>query len=128
MTPKHTPLPWKMVSKPSYHNGLTYTSVQPVTPDEEATKQLAMMNGEFHVCRMNHTAAGWRISYHRANAEFIVRACNSHYDLLDAAKLALRVAESWIHDQLDGTSAFDPAWEELAPVRSVIAKAEGGAA
>lgn len=34
--------------------------------------------------------------------------------------LALRVAESWTHDQLDGTSSFDEAWAELEPARAAL--------
>ena len=44
--------------------------------------------------------------------------------LLEAAQKALDHAESWIHDQLDGTSHFDHAWKELAPVRGAIKRAE----
>ena len=44
-------------------------------------------------------------------------------ELLDAAELALRTAESWIHDQLDGTSSLESALAELEPVRAAIAKA-----
>jgi hypothetical protein len=47
-------------------------------------------------------------------------------DLLEAAKLALQSAESWIHDQLDGTSLLESALAELEPVRAAIAKATGG--
>lgn len=83
---KHTPLPWKMVSAPNFDNGNVYTSIQPVKVHEETMKPLAMANVEHHVCRMSHTAAEWRFSYHRENAAFIVRACNSHYELLDALK------------------------------------------
>lgn len=70
-----TPGEWKSVSEPDFSNGFVYTSVQPVIPDEEAVKHLAMMNGEYHVCRMNHTAAERRFSYHRRNAAYIA-ACN----------------------------------------------------
>jgi hypothetical protein len=52
-----------------------------VTVDEEAMKPLAMANGEYHVCRMSHTAAEWRFNYHRANAAFIVEAVNSYAHL-----------------------------------------------
>lgn len=48
-------------------------------------------------------------------------------EFLAAAKLALSEAESWIHDQLDGTSALEPALARLAPARTAIANAEGGA-
>ena len=44
-------------------------------------------------------------------------------DLLEAAKLALSIAESWIHDQLDGTSMVDDELARLQPVRAAIAKA-----
>jgi hypothetical protein len=46
-------------------------------------------------------------------------------ELLEAAKLALQSAESWIHDQLDGTSSLESALAELEPVRAAIAKATG---
>lgn len=81
---KHTALPWKVVSKPNFDNGNVYTSIQPVNVDEQAMKPLAMMNGEFHVCRMSHTAAPWRFNYYRDNAAFIVEACNSYYQTRDA--------------------------------------------
>lgn len=80
----HTNLPWKVVSYPHFDNGNIYTSIQPVNVDEEDMKPLAMANGEFHVCRMSHTAAPWRFEYHRANAAFIVEACNSFYDSQEA--------------------------------------------
>lgn len=103
---KHTPLPWKAVSEPNFSNGMVYTSIQPVEPDEEALKQLGMMNGEYHVCRMSHTAAPWRFEYHRANAAFIVDACNTYYEMRTA--LAAKDAElnrisaqnEWLKDRL----------------------------
>lgn len=80
---KHTPTPWKVVSDPHFDSGLVYTSIQPVNVDEDAMKPLAMANGEYHVCRMSHTAAPWRFNYHRANAVFIVEAVNSHASLVE---------------------------------------------
>ena len=53
-----------------------------------------------------------------ANAEFIVRACNSHYDLLEACEMMLRLIEG---ENLD--EKFDGETEVL---RDAIAKAEGG--
>ena len=52
-----------------------------------------------------------------------LRADNA--DLLEAAQLALKIAESWIHDQLDGTSSIDGALRRLDPVRAAIARARG---
>ncbi len=66
-----TPGPWKCVSEPNFDSGLVYTSVQPVNVDDEAMKPLAMANGEYHVCRMSHSAAPWRFNYHRKNAQYI---------------------------------------------------------
>lgn len=45
--------------------------------------------------------------------------------LLEAAQIALSIAESWIHDQLDGTSQLEIALRELSPVRDAIARALG---
>jgi hypothetical protein len=58
----------------------------------------------------------------RANARLIAAAP----ELLAGCRTALEVAESWIHDQLDGTSSLDGALAELAPVRAALAKATGG--
>lgn len=46
-------------------------------------------------------------------------------DLLEAAKLALKIAESHIHNELDGTIYCESALAELEPVRQAIAKALG---
>ena len=48
-------------------------------------------------------------------------------ELLEAAEKALAIAESWIHDQLDGTSMLDDELAQLEPVRAAIAKARGAA-
>ena len=56
-----------------------------------------------------------------ANAHLIAAAP----ELYAAAELALIVAESWIHDQLDGTNSLGEALVELNPVRAALAKARG---
>lgn len=119
MEMKHTPLPWKMVSAPNFDNGYVYTSIQPVNVDEETMKPLAMVGGEYHVCRMSHTAAEWRFSYHRDNAAFIVRACNSHYDLLEALK------ELSDYYSADLASDFGNEAGRMRKALAAIAKAEG---
>lgn len=57
----------------------------------------------------------------QANANLIAEAPA----LLDSAQLALSIAESWIHDQLDGTSYLESAMQSLDPVRAAIRKALG---
>lgn len=123
---KHTPLPWKVVSQPNFDNGNVYTSIQPVNVDEEAMKPLAMMNGEFHVCRMSHTAAQWRFDYHRANAAFIVKAVNAHDALLEA----LDACEDYFDSRADAeyfTDSAAPVPNEemklLTLVREALSKA-----
>lgn len=54
------------------------------------------------------------------NAEFIVRACNSHYDLLEACKAALDGLYSY--RALDGNCS---AMSEKAKLEAAIQKAEG---
>ena len=54
-----------------------------------------------------------------ANAEFIIRACNSHDALLSALEMALRMMEAeGLDEQFDG---------EAEVIRDAIAKAKGGA-
>jgi hypothetical protein len=45
--------------------------------------------------------------------------------IVQAAERALEVAESWINDQLQGTSDFEKALAELEPVRRAIARFRG---
>lgn len=128
---EHTPTPWKVVSVPNFSNGLVYTSIQPVDADEEAKKQLAMMNGEFHVCRMNHTAAEWRFNYHRANAAFIVKAVNayeSNQALIAKLQEALErlVTEAKL-DGMDKRAGWD-AWIAMADEALALSAASVGLA
>jgi hypothetical protein len=56
-----------------------------------------------------------------ANARLIAAAP----ELLEAAKLALDIAEEWISSELSGTGFYEEDMAELQPVRDAIAKAEG---
>jgi hypothetical protein len=47
-------------------------------------------------------------------------------ELLEAAKLGLRIAEHWIQEEYSGTGMLDDVLAELEPIRAVIAKATGG--
>ena len=73
-----------------------------------------------HIGPANYTP---RFDVDGPNAKLIAAAP----DLLEAAQLALQIAESWIHDQLDGTSSIDGALLHLDPVRAAIARARGEA-
>jgi len=73
-----------------------------------------------HIGPANYTP---RFDVDEPNAKLIAAAP----DLLEAAQLALQIAESWIHDQLDGTSSIDGALLHLDPVRAAIARARGEA-
>lgn len=56
------------------------------------------------------------------NADFIVRACNAHDELLEAAQNAANVLAALATGQLKGVTPDSPA---LAQLRSAIAKAKG---
>lgn len=93
MTQKHTPGPWAVDNSRLF----------PVITDETGKLFIGKTHGE--------TTAEMD-----ANAVFIVRACNSHYDLLEAAKMGLSVLES--------EEGSDKTQGDI--MRSAIAKAEGG--
>ena len=61
----------------------------------------------------------WAAAELEANAAEIER-------LREALEIAVRIADSWIHDQLDGTSMLDDALAELEPARAALNKQESG--
>ena len=71
---KHTPLPWDCMA------------------DGSAIKAL---NSGSNICE---TECGSQVASYferQANAEFITRACNSHYELLDALESAHYMTQGW---------------------------------
>lgn len=56
----------------------------------------------------------------RANAHLIAAAP----ELLEALKLAVDIADSWINSELGGTSRYESESEKLKPCYAAIAKAE----
>ena len=103
---KHTPGPWFAVADKGQTIIRTSRSSAAFSP-------LAIVKGDKRDT----------IKDQEANARLIAAAP----DLLEAAQLALQIAESWIHDQLDGTSSIDGALLHLDPVRAAIARARGEA-
>ena len=101
---KHTPTPW------SYqHKSDAYTHI------------IRGPNNRF-ICQFHQSTDDTT----KANAAFIVRACNAHDQLVEALELALARAESWIHDQLDGTSSLESELAELEPCRAALKAASDG--
>ena len=103
---KHTPGPWFAVADKGQTIIRTSRSSAAFSP-------LAIVKGDKRDTLKDQ----------EANARLIAAAP----DLLEAAQLALQIAESWIHDQLDGTSSIDGALLHLDPVRAAIARARGEA-
>lgn len=65
----------------------------------------------------------------KATAEFIVRACNSHYALLEACRAAemfIRNGVALGYIQMPDKDVPDPAHKTPGMLRDAIAKAEGG--
>ena len=62
---------------------------------------------------------------HADYVRLLVKADAEIARLRVALKLALTVAESWTHDQLNGTSSFDSAWAELESARAALRGGEG---
>ena len=98
---KHTPLPWRVETKAITH------------PDIGDVAVVYMINN-----------ADESVYEQEANAKFIVRACNSHYELLEACKEAYELVknECEAHDKGDISRGDFTLLEEL---EDVIAKAEG---
>ncbi len=108
--------------------GLLYTSVDPINVGDYCAP-LKMADGSFNVCRFSHTGDERKAALHRANAEFIVRACNAHYELIEAMR-------PFVTDWADKNGWTDTAcrndrvvdWfgpSDFRRVTAAIAKAEG---
>ena len=97
-TPAHTPLPW--VINPAHP---TYISSADATAD---------------ICELD----GWPVdcvAEENANREFIVRACNSHYQLVEALRgLVNALAEN---DE-DGMTEFS---DDMVRARAALSQAGG---
>jgi len=102
----HTPLPWRIGG-----GALNVGRVTILGPD-------ANESGWPCVCAVSGDPLG---QLPQANAEFIVRACNSHEDLLEAARKA-KTALFGMHEEEGWTSDDAKALELLI---NAIAKAEG---
>lgn len=108
----HTPGPWRWISKDALWaetGPYDYTVIE----CGDDGKPYGM-----HSALIVHNADD-------AMAEANRRLIAAAPELLAAARLALSEAESWIHDQLDGTSSLEGALQKLAPVRAAIARATG---
>ena len=76
---EHTPLPWEVVpvARPRRVRLPVSHYIEAIDGDKGVILA-ALIQDQFPETKMAE-----------ANAEFIVRACNAHYDLLEACKLAL---------------------------------------
>ncbi len=100
---RHTPIPWK------WHEA--EAMIEAEMPD--------LHNEYEHICDFRtHALTG---DYNKADAAFIIQACNSHEQLLGAAKLALDYL--WPQHNNGHTRA----WTEgmIVALKIAIAKAEG---
>ena len=62
-----------------------------------------------------------------ANAEFIVRACNSHDELVKALEYALADLEGIMPEYEPSGDREHPGWQTIKDIKAAIAKAKGGA-
>lgn len=110
---EHTPTPWIYIPNERFRPGtvLIWTSRG---PGYGAVAELSGPNPYPDT-----------VALHEANAEFIVRACNAHDDLLSAAKDLLEAIRAegcvgWVFDEMRGMTA-----RQAATLRAAIARAEG---
>jgi len=101
MSTEHTPLPWHVVTIDG--------SIGSVEASDGSAVAQAQMRGTLR-CPDNDER--------RANAEFIVRACNSHGDLLEALEMLMPLEPS----RYESDSYDRGMWENA---RAAIAKAKG---
>lgn len=102
----HTPGPWRAILD------------KPQTQKQTRMAMVATPEGRTSI---DCTGSGATYAADCANARLIAAAP----DLLEALKIALDIADEWIHDELSGTSLMAAELEKLAPCRAALEKAEG---
>ncbi len=102
---EHTPLPWKVYY--AKNNG-----------------QVILGTGEENGCAVQaHNGSFWRNDEEaKANAEFVVHACNCHYELLEALEMCQQALIPHYDDDRDGSDEANA----VVNAMGVIAKAKGG--
>jgi len=99
----HTELPWEV--------DMNCAGELSVFPHDDATDYLK-------ICTLSDRRSS---GVTKANAEFIVKACNSHYDLLAACEAAWQE----IDQTYDGTSPPQITVEIWQQIEAAIAKSKG---
>lgn len=115
---KHTPLPYRMTE---YFAGDTAGEYlwSVYSGDENNLKTIADYRAySYKDKRINGKKEAAEVERKQATAEFIVRACNSHYELLEAISLALEIAKS--ETMPAGTLS-----KKLDRISQILDKAEG---
>lgn len=100
---QHTPLPW------TCHSGMVWK------PDET--------EDGYPIAYMDRATEKTRPTERDANAEFIVRVCNSHYEMLNALKDGLKFLDSLPADERTTQVQNRKAFKKM--LNKAIAKAEG---
>lgn len=98
-----------------------------MTPVEIKAARLAAGLTQLQAAALIHcgetTWQGWELGTRKMHPAFWqlfqIKACDGPA-LLEAAKLALGEAESWVRDQLEGTQMHEKALADLVPIRTVI--------
>ena len=125
----HTPLPWVYEpgdsGDPSVGVSGSPPTIYDCDPDNPVV--IAILNGPaYHVPATDEYDEGLRFRGSiDGNAAFILRACNSYYDLLAACELTLSEYFAW---QGEFENEPGPLKDLLDVVKAAIAKATGGAA
>jgi hypothetical protein len=110
---EHTPLPWTTVGAARIWSTGTKGGAVAIIAEPRCENSSQFTEVELGSKRWSEAMA---------NAEFIVRACNCHERLLEAARFCLSMAEIWVRDPDKSPNTMNVAFDAL---RAAIAKAVG---
>jgi len=121
---KHTPLPWKMDSS-SIPNEVSIISQWSKENDVKDSATFGDYRGSI-ICSMNFNDGVPTKKQAEANAQFIVTACNSYYELLEACKTFMREWENEENNE-NPENFVNNLYSKsiIAKICQAIAKAEG---
>lgn len=121
----HTPLPWIRTNGTDIFSSLGAKNSSGILPSSNMDGwQIADCSQG--ICFIGDTKVELTKEEQLSNAKFIVRACNSHYELLEACKTLIK----WLEDS-NLTKTMDYPWSKgveysmITEAKQAIKKAEG---
>jgi hypothetical protein len=118
---KHTPLPWKILGEDKSVDDIPYIEISVDKDFGDDFKKICKVD-----CTLDWETGDVLIADEdKSNAEFIVRACNSHYELISLVEKCIKLEKSRRDKLAKGCIAYTFADQRIEELEASLKKAKG---